>query len=166
MKKVNTQERIKFLMREAIQRSSRPQKDLAYSLKFTPQNLSNVLNDKSRDVPIALLIGLAKELDDYQFKLITADYLLDIGLVLDGWTAMPIPLAVKADVDDEQAEREDLDKVIRQVFKRDPHSWSQEDVELVQRYRKELNEEVSAEQMYLDSIDDALKRVEEVGAWT
>lgn len=152
-------------MKQAIERSERQQKDIAVSMGFSQQNLSNVLNDSKREVPVSLLIRLARELEDYQFKLVTADYLLDIGFVLDGWQAMPIPLAVKADVDDEQSEREALDIAVRKVFRKDPYDWSQEEVNLVISYRKELNEEVSAEQMYLDSIDDALKEAEEVGIW-
>lgn len=155
---------IKAAIRHAIESSGRQYKEVASSAEITPQNLSNLLNEKSnREVPLAVLRRLVIELDDLDLKWTASDWTYQIGLAQVGTTVIPIPIAVKEDVDDEQDDREQLDKAARRIFKRQPATWSAEEVRFINRYRKELNEEVSAEHRFLDSIDDALKQAPKGG---
>lgn len=163
MQKIN----IKKAIREAISDSGRQYKDVAMSIGITPQNLSNVLADSKREVPDAMLKAIAIELDDRDFKLVAAAYTYEIDFVLSGWKSIPIPIAIKADVDEEQDEREQLDRQARSILKKDPSWWSDEELKFIGRYRRELNEEVSIEQKYLDAIDNSIKkRREQVKSWT
>lgn len=150
---------IRRALSDAIEHSGRLKKDVALSAGITPQNLANLINDKTRNIPLAVLQRLVIELDDLDLKWAASDWTFQIGLAKSGEAVLPIPLAVKEDVDDEQDDREQLDKQARRIFKRPPNSWESEEIQFVQRYYKELNEEVSAEQHYLDVIADSLKQV-------
>lgn len=167
MTEVNTEQQcIKNAMSKAIQRSGRQKKDIAAAIGITPQNLSNLINDPKRDVPLQTLRRLAFELDDTDFKFEAADWMFGLGFAKSGVKVIPIPIAVKEDVDDEQDDREQLDREAKRIFKQEPGTWGMAEVKFIHRYRKELNEEVSAEHRFLDAIDDALKKVsKEVIAW-
>lgn len=157
---------IKAAMKKAIADSGRQNKEVAISMGVSPQSLSNYLNDPKRDVPESFVRKLALELDDLDFKYVASDWWVDLRLAESGVAVIPIPIAVKEDVDDEQDDREQLDRQAKRIFKCTPESWGREEAEFIVKYRKELNEEVSAEHRFLDAIDDALKQVPaEVMIW-
>lgn len=158
MTKVN----IKAAIRKAIADSGRQNKEIAASIGISPQSLSNYANDPKREVPLNILRSLVIELDDLNFKYVASDWTFELGLAESGAAVIPIPIALKEDVDDEQDDREQLDRQAKRVFKKTPESWSAEDYQLIIRYRKEFNEEISAEHRMLDAVDDSLKRAHAV----
>ncbi|QFQ90981.1 helix-turn-helix domain-containing protein [Lacticaseibacillus manihotivorans] len=151
---------IKAAMKQAIARSGRQNKELAKTIGLSPQGLSNYLNDPNRDVPVDLVGRLARELGDLQFKYEVGDWWLDLGLAITGTTVIPIPIALKEDMDDEQDDREQLDRQAKRILRKLPEAWSKEDFDFIVKYRKEFNEEISSEHLMLDALDDWIKRAE------
>lgn len=144
-------------MAAAIGRSGRQHKDIAAVLGITPQNLSNVLNDRKREVPTKWLEALARDLDDIDFKMIVADEILDFGLYSPS-RSVNYPLAKKTMMDKEQADREKLDTEIAMILCKPIDEISADDRSLIGNFLKELKEEISSEISYKGALEKYLKQ--------
>lgn len=147
----------------AIDRQHRKKSEVAIAIGTTPQNLANFFTRKS--IPYRWLVGIVRELDDYELKLIASNYLFELGIWYDS-RSIRMPLNTLMDVDDEQNDREQLKLGAMRVFRKDPQDWSGDDAKLISGYLKELDEEMGAESIHKDSIEEAMNRYMEVhNAW-
>ena len=147
-------------MQAAIERSGQTKNQIARELYTTPQNVTNWL-EPQRTLPLARLVQLANYLGDRELMFKIFEYEFGVRIISNRRLNGNTPIAWIVASTKEEDDRHKLEEQAQQVLNNLPTDVSRKEVNLVNRFDKELSEEIESENNLHISIEDWVKLTQE-----
>lgn len=144
-------------MKNAIARSGQSEKRIAVALHTTPSNIANWLMP-TRTLPLQRLIDLANYLDDMRLRCKIWEYQFGFPMISDQQLNGNTPIAWIISSSKEEADRHKLELKAQLILNKPPKMATKEDLIEVQKFYKELREEVESENNLDLAIADWIKQ--------